>query len=82
MGLPMAKNLLAAGHSVAAWNRTCAKAETLGSAHGAQVCDTPVAAAGDADVVILMLENGPICEQVCSNPASPTRCGPARLSST
>ena len=39
MGLPMAKNLLAAGHSVAAWNRTCAKAETLGSAHGAQVCD-------------------------------------------
>jgi 3-hydroxyisobutyrate dehydrogenase-like beta-hydroxyacid dehydrogenase len=64
MGLPMAKNLLAAGHSVAAWNRTRAKAETLGSAHGAQVCDTPVAAAGDADVVILMLENGPICEQV------------------
>jgi len=39
MGLPMAKNLLAAGHSVAAWNRTRAKAVTLGSAHGAQVCD-------------------------------------------
>ena len=39
MGLPMAKNLLAAGHSVAAWNRTRAKAETLGSAHGAQVRD-------------------------------------------
>ena len=39
MGLPMAQNLLAAGHSVAAWNRTRAKAETLGSAHGAQVRD-------------------------------------------
>ena len=39
MGLPMAKNLLAAGHSVAAWNRTRSKAETLGSAHGAQVRD-------------------------------------------
>jgi len=39
MGLPMAKNLLAAGHSVAAWNRKRAKAETLGSAHGAQVRD-------------------------------------------
>ena len=38
MGLPMAKNLLAAGHSVA-WNRTRARAETLGSADGAQVRD-------------------------------------------
>ena len=25
MGLPMAKNLLAAGHSIAAWNRTRAR---------------------------------------------------------
>ena len=32
MGLPMARNLLAAGHELVAWNRTRAKAEPLASA--------------------------------------------------
>ena len=37
MGGPMARNLAAAGHDVAVWNRTREKAEGL----GATVADTP-----------------------------------------
>ncbi|TMV09939.1 NAD(P)-dependent oxidoreductase [Ruegeria sediminis] len=61
MGLPMARHLVAAGYPVTAWNRTRAKAEALG---GAAVADTPQAAAQGAEVIITMLENGPIVEKV------------------
>jgi 3-hydroxyisobutyrate dehydrogenase-like beta-hydroxyacid dehydrogenase len=57
MGLPMARRLCEAGHSVDAWNRTRAKADRL-LPFGARVRDTPVAAVADADIVITMLENG------------------------
>lgn len=54
MGMGMAKNLLKAGFSVAAYNRTRAKAEPLVS-EGATVADTPEEAAHDADVIVSML---------------------------
>lgn len=58
MGLPMAKNLLAAGYPLTAWNRTRAKAEPL-AAHGAQIVDTPQEAVREATMVITMLADGP-----------------------
>ena len=59
MGSRQAKRLLDAGHSLTVWNRSREKAEAL-AAFGARVVDTAADAVGDADVVILMLENGKI----------------------
>ena len=58
MGLPMAKNLLAAGYPLTAWNRTRSKAEPLAD-DGAQVADTAQEAVKGADVIITMLADGP-----------------------
>jgi 2-hydroxy-3-oxopropionate reductase len=63
MGLPMAKRLCQAGFKVHAWNRNRSKAEPL-SELGAQVHDQAPDAVREADVVISMLENGPVVEQV------------------
>jgi 3-hydroxyisobutyrate dehydrogenase-like beta-hydroxyacid dehydrogenase len=63
MGKPMATRLLQAGYSVVAWNRTRNKAQSLLSA-GAQVAETPQAAAAAADIVVTMLEAGPIVADV------------------
>ena len=63
MGLPMGRRLCEAGHEVHAWNRTRAKAEPL-AAHGAQLHDTPAAAVASAEVIVSMLENGPITADV------------------
>jgi 3-hydroxyisobutyrate dehydrogenase len=56
MGMGMAKNLLKAGFSVTAYNRTPAKAAPL-AALGARIATTPADAARDADVVISMLSD-------------------------
>ena len=57
MGSRMAANLIRAGHSLAVWNRTAAKAEVLGRA-GAQVSTSPaecVRAGGGAALIFSML---------------------------
>jgi 3-hydroxyisobutyrate dehydrogenase-like beta-hydroxyacid dehydrogenase len=59
MGYPMVLRLLQANYSVRVWNRTRAKAERL-SPHGAHVADTPADAVMNADIVITMLEAGPV----------------------
>ena len=56
MGAGMGKNLLKAGFTVAAYNRTRAKAEPLARL-GAQIADTPSDAAADADVILSMLSD-------------------------
>ena len=56
MGAAMARNLLAAGMEVRAWNRTREKAEPLAD-DGAQVTDSPAEAAEGADFVLTMLAN-------------------------
>jgi 2-hydroxy-3-oxopropionate reductase len=61
MGGPMAANLLKAGFPVVAWNRTLAKAEALRPA-GATIAPSAASAVEGADVVITMLESGPIVE--------------------
>jgi 2-hydroxy-3-oxopropionate reductase len=63
MGRPMAENLVKRGHAVQAWNRTRSKAEPL-AALGATVSETPAEAVAGADIVCMILENGPVVEQV------------------
>lgn len=63
MGTPMARRWLAAGLPLTAWNRTAAKAQAL-AADGARVAATPAEAAAQADIVVTMLEDGPVVEQV------------------
>jgi 3-hydroxyisobutyrate dehydrogenase-like beta-hydroxyacid dehydrogenase len=55
MGLPMAANLVSAGHNVTVWNRSPEKAERFAADHGARAAATPAEAAAGADVVITML---------------------------
>ncbi|MFD1704461.1 NAD(P)-dependent oxidoreductase [Methylopila henanensis] len=63
MGAPMTRRLLGAGFAVTVWNRTRSKAEPL-AADGAAVADAAADAVRGADVVITMLENGPIVGEV------------------
>jgi 2-hydroxy-3-oxopropionate reductase len=63
MGKPMAARLLQAGYSLNAWNRTRAKADELLSL-GATVSENAADAVRNADIVIPMLEAGPIVRQV------------------
>lgn len=78
MGAPMARNLLRAGFPVTAWNRSRAKAEAL-RPDGATVADDPAAAVRDADIVILMLENGPIVEEVLFRAGTATALRPGTV---
>jgi 3-hydroxyisobutyrate dehydrogenase len=56
MGAPMARNLVAAGSEVRAWNRTREKAEAL-AGDGVEVAGSPAEAAEGADVVLTMLSD-------------------------
>ena len=59
MGEPMARRLLQAGYFVTVWNRTLSKAQVLKMA-GAQVAASLAHAVSDAEIVISMLEAGPV----------------------
>ena len=63
MGLPMARRLTEAGYEVHAWNRTLAKATPL-AAIGVTLHHSASEAAGAADTVIGMLENGKVVDHV------------------
>jgi len=63
MGRPMAARLAQAGYAVRAWNRTFAKAEALRGS-GAEPVAGLAQAAGGAQVVISMLEAGPVVGEV------------------
>ncbi len=63
MGAPQARNLLKAGFAVTAWNRSIAKAEAL-SSFGARVSALPADAVREADIIVIMLENGPVVADV------------------
>ena len=57
MGTPMARHLAAAGHSVAVFNRTFARAEAFVAAHGGTAAQSPAEAARDASVVFVCVGN-------------------------
>ena len=63
MGLPMARNLLRAGHSVTAHNRTPGRAEQL-AGDGAAVAGSPSEAARGAEVVVTMLADDQVLRSV------------------
>jgi len=64
MGAPMATNLARAGRAVAVWNRTPAKAQGL----GAEVAETPAAAARGAEVVGIVVTDDQAVESVLEGP--------------
>lgn len=66
MGKPMASRLLQAGYSVIAWNRTRSKAEEL-LVLGARVTDAAAEAVRGADIIITMLEAGPVVAEVITS---------------
>lgn len=63
MGFPMARRLCEAGHEVHVWNRSRDKAERV-AAFGATVHGSAALAAGMAEVVVSMLENGTVVQDV------------------
>ena len=66
MGLPMAKNLLKAGYSLKAYNRTLSKAEAL-KKYDAKVTKSIKEAVTDTDVVITMLSDDRAVDAVMKN---------------
>ena len=63
MGSGMAGRLLDAGYPLSIWNRTPGKTQALAD-RGAKVANSPRAAAKDAQVVISMLADVPVCRDV------------------
>jgi len=63
MGLPMATNLLAAGHKIRVYNRTASKADPL-IKRGVELMSNPAAVASSGGVVITMLANDAAVEDV------------------
>ena len=53
MGYPMARNLLRAGHQVAVWSNTTAKARKLAADEKGLFCETPKQVAEHADYIFL-----------------------------
>jgi 3-hydroxyisobutyrate dehydrogenase len=67
MGAPIARNLLAAGFTVAVWNRTPGRAQELVNA-GARLAASPADGAGSADVVLTMLADGDAVAHAMTGP--------------
>ena len=68
MGFPMAGHLAAAGHGVAVYNRTSAKAEAWVAKHGGRAALTPAKAASGADFVMACVGNDDDLRSLCSGP--------------
>lgn len=67
MGAPMARNLLAAGHDVLAWNRSPEPLAELVEA-GARSADGPAAVAAEADLVISIVSDDAALREVLGGP--------------
>ncbi|WP_298601035.1 NAD(P)-dependent oxidoreductase [Zoogloea sp.] len=68
MGLPMARHLMAAGHTLAVWARRPESAQVL-LADGANWCATPAELAAQCDVVISIITASADVEQLALGPA-------------
>ena len=66
MGLPMAKNLLKAGYSLKAYNRSLAKADVL-KKYNAEIAKSIEEAVSESDVIITMLTDDLAVDQVMKN---------------
>lgn len=63
IGTAVAKNLQKSGFEVCVWNRTRSKAKMLQTV-GVTVCDFPLEAVQDTDVIISLLKDGPVILEV------------------
>jgi 3-hydroxyisobutyrate dehydrogenase len=70
MGAAMARNLLAEGMEVSAWNRSREKAEPL-QEDGAEVADSPADAARGADFLLTMLADADVVEEAIAGDVLP-----------
>lgn len=66
MGFQLARRAAEAGYQVAAWNRTLAKAEPLAE-HNVKVQASPQEAVADADVIVVMVADGPSSDQLLTS---------------
>jgi 3-hydroxyisobutyrate dehydrogenase/2-hydroxy-3-oxopropionate reductase len=64
MGDPMARHLLRAGHAVAVWSNTTAKARKLAAEENAEFCESPRKVAEVADIVFLCVGDTAMSEKV------------------
>jgi 3-hydroxyisobutyrate dehydrogenase-like beta-hydroxyacid dehydrogenase len=64
MGYPMARNLLRAGHEVAVWSNTTAKAQKLADTEKGRFCATPKEVAENADVLFLCVGDTAMATEV------------------
>lgn len=64
MGYPMARHLLAAGHEVALWSHTAAKAEQLAREGKGTACATPKEVAERAEAIFLCVGDTAMSEEV------------------
>lgn len=74
MGLPMARNLLRAGHAVTVYNRTRSKAAGL-AAEGARVGESPAAVGRSAAITLLNVLDEPALDEMLFAPDSGLVCG-------
>ena len=68
MGYPMARNLLRAGHEVALWSHTTAKAKELAAAEKGKFCGTPKEVAQNAECIFLCVGDTAMAEHVLLGP--------------
>lgn len=66
MGYPMARNLLQAGHEVALWSHTAAKADELAASFPGlgTACASPKDVAAKSDVIVIIVGDTAMSEQV------------------
>jgi len=64
MGYPMARNLARAGHQVAVWSNTTAKAQQLASEEKAIACASPKQVAEQADYIFACVGDTRMSEEV------------------
>jgi 3-hydroxyisobutyrate dehydrogenase-like beta-hydroxyacid dehydrogenase len=67
MGSRIASRLLDTGHRVTVWNRTAAKAGPLVE-RGAELVDSPAAAAGTAEALLVMVSDPPALAAITDGP--------------
>lgn len=73
MGYPMARNLLRAGHEVALWSHTAAKAQELAKTEKkGKFCSTPREVAESADYIFICVGDTKMSEQVILGPSGIT----------
>src|ERR1700722_3315440 len=63
MGYPMARNLMRAGHEVAVWSNTAAKARELAAAEKGNFCQAPKEVGESADFIFLCVGDTAMSEK-------------------